>query len=106
MHGLGTAVALLALPLAAVHALNNGFTKPGSSTCLSHYGPCPSLTVPLPHAVCVCAEMGFNTWESWGCDISEQKIHAAADAMVTKGLLDAGCEHHTDAQRSAAGADR
>eukprot|EP01047_Picozoa_sp_COSAG01_P089045 COSAG01_NODE_21247_length_911_cov_1.057882_1_plen_143_part_00 len=44
-------------------ALNNGFTKP---------------------------EMGFNTWESWGCDISEQKVHAAADAMVSKGLLAAG----------------
>jgi alpha-galactosidase len=38
------------------------------------------------------AEMGFNTWESWGCDISEEKIHAAADAMVAKGLKDAGCE--------------
>ena len=39
-------------------ALNNGFTKP---------------------------EMGFNTWEPWGCDISEEKVHAAADAMVAKG---------------------
>ena len=26
----------------------------------------------------------------WGCDISEQKVHAAADAMVEKGLLAAG----------------
>jgi alpha-galactosidase len=59
---LARAVSLLALaPVAA--ALNNGFTKP---------------------------EMGFNTWESWGCDISEQKVHAAADAMVSKGLLAAG----------------
>jgi hypothetical protein len=38
------------------------------------------------------AEMGFNTWESWGCDISEEKVHAAADAMVAKGLKDVGCE--------------
>jgi alpha-galactosidase len=54
-------LALVNAPIAA--ALNNGFTKP---------------------------EMGFNTWESWGCDISEQKVHAAADAMVSKGLLAAG----------------
>ena len=54
-------LALVNAPLSA--ALNNGFTKP---------------------------EMGFNTWESWGCDISEQKVHAAADAMVSKGLLAAG----------------
>ena len=57
-------VALLVLLAPAVcDALNNGFTKP---------------------------EMGFNTWEPWGCDISEQKVHAAADAMVDKGLLAAG----------------
>ena len=52
---LARAVSLLALALVAA-ALNNGFTKP---------------------------EMGLNTWESWGCDISEQKVHAAADAMVS-----------------------
>ena len=46
-------LALVNAPLSA--ALNNGFTKP---------------------------EMGFNTWESWGCDISEQKVHAAADALA------------------------
>ena len=34
--------------------------------------------------------MGFNTWEMWGCDISEQKVKAAADAMVQKGLAAAG----------------
>eukprot|EP01052_Picozoa_sp_SAG31_P000942 SAG31_NODE_30_length_32545_cov_9.378999_5_plen_151_part_00 len=49
--------------LLQANALNNGFTKP---------------------------EMGFNTWESWGCDISQEKIRAAADAMVDKGLKDAG----------------
>jgi hypothetical protein len=31
-----------------------------------------------------------RTRESWGCDISEQKVQAAADAMVEKGLLAAG----------------
>jgi alpha-galactosidase len=43
--------------------------------------------------------MGFNTWESWGCDISEEKIHSAADAMVAKGLKDVGCESRRCADR-------
>ena len=34
--------------------------------------------------------MGFNTWESWACDISEAKVHQAADSMVATGLRDAG----------------
>lgn len=34
--------------------------------------------------------MGFNTWETFGCDISEALIHASAEAMVSTGLLAAG----------------
>ena len=58
------ALLLLSHAAAPVVGLNNGFTTP---------------------------DMGFNTWEKWGCDISEDKVHAAADAMVSKGLFAAGC---------------
>lgn len=34
--------------------------------------------------------MGFNTWNTFGEDIDEQTIRETADAMVAKGLADAG----------------
>lgn len=37
--------------------------------------------------------MGFNTWNTFGRNINEQVIKETADAMVEKGLLDAGYEY-------------
>lgn len=37
--------------------------------------------------------MGFNTWNTFGPNINEQLIKESADAMVEKGLLDAGYEY-------------
>lgn len=37
--------------------------------------------------------MGFNTWNTFGEDISDAMIRETADAMVEKGLLDAGYEY-------------
>jgi alpha-galactosidase len=34
--------------------------------------------------------MGFNTWNKFGCDVSEQLIREIADAMVASGMRDAG----------------
>ncbi|MBR4452360.1 MAG: glycoside hydrolase family 27 protein, partial [Clostridia bacterium] len=34
--------------------------------------------------------MGFNTWNTFGEDINESVIKETADAMVEKGLLEAG----------------
>ncbi len=34
--------------------------------------------------------MGFNTWNHFRHDISDAKIHSAADAMVSSGLIDHG----------------
>ena len=34
--------------------------------------------------------MGFNTWNTFGADINEDVICETADAMVEKGLLEAG----------------
>ena len=34
--------------------------------------------------------MGFNTWNTFGPDISDAMIRETADAMVEKGLRDAG----------------
>ncbi len=39
------------------------------------------------------APMGWNTWNTFGPNINEKIIMEAADAMVEKGLLDAGYEY-------------
>jgi len=43
----------------------------------------PALTPP----------MGWNSWNKFGCDVSEQLIKEIADAMVTSGMKDAGYEY-------------
>ena len=34
--------------------------------------------------------MGWNSWNKFGCNVSEELIRGAADAMVTTGMKDAG----------------
>ena len=38
-------------------------------------------------------QMGFNTWNKFGCNISEKLAKDTADAMVEKGLLELGYEY-------------
>lgn len=53
--------------------------------------------------------MGFNTWESWGCDVTQDMVRAATDAMVSKGLKAVGYDIvgiddcWVDAKRNATG---
>ena len=37
--------------------------------------------------------LGWNTWNTFGANISEELIMQSADAMVREGLLDAGYEY-------------
>jgi len=37
--------------------------------------------------------MGFNTWNRFGCDVSEALVREMADAMVSSGMRDAGYEY-------------
>lgn len=37
--------------------------------------------------------MGWNTWNKFACDVNEQLIRDAADAMVATGMKDAGYEY-------------
>ena len=37
--------------------------------------------------------MGWNSWNKFGCDVSEDLIRQAADAMVTTGMKDAGYQY-------------
>jgi alpha-galactosidase len=59
----------------------------------------PALTPPL----------GWNSWNSFGCGITEAQVRQAADAMVSSGMRDAGYRYVVvddcwfDPQRDAAG---
>lgn len=37
--------------------------------------------------------MGFNTWNRFGCDVSEELVRGIADAMVSSGMRDVGYEY-------------
>jgi len=37
--------------------------------------------------------MGFNTWNKFHCDVSEELVRGIADAMVSSGMRDAGYEY-------------
>jgi alpha-galactosidase len=37
--------------------------------------------------------MGWNTWNKFGCDVNEDLIKSAADAMVKSGMKDAGYQY-------------
>ncbi|GGV48893.1 alpha-galactosidase [Kitasatospora herbaricolor] len=44
----------------------------------------------LDNGVAITPPMGWNTWNSFGCGISEQLIRTAADNLVSSGMKDAG----------------
>ncbi|BAL88016.1 putative alpha-galactosidase [Actinoplanes missouriensis 431] len=57
-----------------------------------------ALTAPAPAAAApgspaVRPPLGWNSWNTFGCDISEAKIRAAADAMVSSGMKAAGYQY-------------
>jgi alpha-galactosidase len=59
----------------------------------------PALTPPL----------GWNSWNSFGCGVTESQVRQAADAMVSSGMRDAGYQYVVvddcwfDPQRDSAG---
>jgi alpha-galactosidase len=40
--------------------------------------------------ICVTPPMGWNSWNCWACAVDDQKVRAAADAMVMTGLMNHG----------------
>jgi alpha-galactosidase len=67
------AAALTALAMLLVPGHSPAQAAPGS----------PALTPPL----------GWNSWNSFGCGVTEAQIRQAADAMVSSGMRDAGYQY-------------
>ncbi|MFJ4682424.1 NPCBM/NEW2 domain-containing protein [Streptomyces sp. NPDC088789] len=56
------------------------------------FGQSPAVAAPQP-GVATTPPMGWNTWYTYGCNIDEAKIKAAADAIASGGMKDAGYEY-------------
>ncbi|ELS57173.1 glycoside hydrolase family 27 protein [Streptomyces viridochromogenes] len=89
---------LLRLLTAAALTLSACVTASAGTTAEAAPGS-PALTPPL----------GWNSWNSFGCGITEAQVRQAADAMVSSGMKDAGYQYVVvddcwfDPQRDAAG---
>jgi len=53
----------------------------------------PAIAAPLDNGLAQTPPMGWNSWNRFGCDVSESLIKSVADAMVTSGLKDAGYQY-------------
>ncbi|WP_410571281.1 glycoside hydrolase family 27 protein [Amycolatopsis sp. cmx-4-61] len=69
----------------------------------------PAAAVAAPGSPAVTPPLGWNSWNSFGCNVSESTIHQAADALVSSGMRDAGYQYVVvddcwfDPQRDAQG---
>jgi alpha-galactosidase len=48
---------------------------------------------PLSAGLVLTPPMGFNTWNKFGCDVSDPLVRTLADAMVKSGMKDAGYQY-------------
>ncbi|MFD2767447.1 glycoside hydrolase family 27 protein [Micromonospora eburnea] len=53
----------------------------------------PAASLALDNGVARTPPMGWNSWNSFGCNINESLIRQAADAIVTSGMRDAGYQY-------------
>ena len=53
----------------------------------------PAALLALENGVARTPPMGWNSWNKFGCDVSEDLIKQMADAMVSSGMKDAGYQY-------------
>ncbi len=56
-------------------------------------GTTPAQTNSISAGLALTPPMGFNTWNKFGCDVSDQLVRSMADAMVKSGMKDAGYQY-------------
>src|SRR6188768_3211598 len=69
----------------------------------------PAAAPAAPGSPAQTPPLGWNSWNSFGCGITEGQVRQAADAMVSSGMRDAGYQYVVvddcwfDPQRDSAG---
>ncbi|ROP42146.1 alpha-galactosidase [Saccharothrix texasensis] len=56
-------------------------------------GPTAPAAQAAPGSPALTPPMGWNSWNSFGCGITEAQVRQAADAMVSSGMRDAGYQY-------------
>ncbi len=96
----------------AIHTVMYSFDSHGPSTLLpvaigvgsvaaagsisfdsSAYAMTSPMETKLPGGLALTPPMGWNTWNTFGCDINEQLIRDMADRVVSSGMDEAGYEY-------------
>src|SRR6184192_1562990 len=49
--------------------------------------------VPVSAGLALTPPMGWNTWNKFGCNVSDELVRGMADAMVKSGMKDAGYQY-------------
>ncbi|MFE7812053.1 glycoside hydrolase family 27 protein [Streptomyces sp. NPDC057433] len=76
---------------------------------LSFAAPHQPVALAAPGSPALTPPLGWNSWNSFGCNVNEGMVRQAADAMVSSGMRDAGYEYVVvddcwfDPQRDAQG---
>ena len=50
---------------------------------------------PVPNGLALTPPMGWNSWNRFGCNVSDKLIRGMADAIVSTGMRDAGYQYVT-----------
>ena len=58
-----------------------------------HFGTKKEVPDSVFNALAQTPPMGWNSWNKFGCNVSEQLIKEMADAMIATGMKDAGYEY-------------
>ncbi len=82
------ALLCLALVLVVVDAGLVASGQPEDASARRH--PSEAQPGPAQPALAQRPPMGWNSWNTFGCDIDERKIRGVADALVRSGMRDAG----------------
>src|SRR5579859_8037464 len=53
----------------------------------------PMVARALDNGLALTPPMGWNSWNKFGCDVSEKLIESMADVMVANGMKDAGYQY-------------
>ena len=84
--------ALLTLTLLLATACSSGSPPPEESDAEVAAASASGATAPGV-VLAPTPPMGFNTWNKFACDVSEELVRGIADAMVSSGMRDVGYEY-------------
>ncbi|SFW85652.1 glycoside hydrolase family 27 protein [Amycolatopsis australiensis] len=100
------------MPVRPLHRVLSLLTATAAALAVAATTPSPPDAAAAPGSPALTPPLGWNSWNSFGCNVSETAVRQAADAMVSSGMKDAGYQYVVvddcwfDPQRDTQGALR